>query len=116
MTWTEGRVALLGDAAHPTLQYLAQGACMAMEDAVCLADELGRNGVSTDALQRYQNRRRLRTARVQLQSREVGTHIYHPDGAHAELRNAVMRAKSEDDWYDAIAWLYGATGLDSAPA
>ncbi len=113
MDWTEGRVALLGDAAHPMMQYMAQGACMAMEDAVCLADELGRE-VSEAALVRYQNRRRLRTARVQLQSREMGTHVYHPEGAHAGLRNAVMRARSAQDWYDQVAWLYGSTGLDGA--
>lgn len=113
MGWTEGRVALLGDAAHPMMQYMAQGACMAMEDAVCLADELGRE-VSAAALVRYQDRRRLRTARVQLQSREMGTHVYHPEGAHAALRNAVMGAKSAEDWYDQVAWLYGSTGLGGA--
>ena len=113
MNWIEGRVALLGDAAHPMMQYMAQGACMAMEDAVCLADELGRE-VSADALARYQERRRLRTARVQLQSREMGTHVYHPEGAHAALRNAVMRARSAEEWYDQVAWLYGSTGLDGA--
>jgi len=56
----------------------------------------------------------LRTARVQLMSRLIGDHIYHPDGAHAALRNALMRAKSTADWYDDLAWLYGGTGLDHA--
>ena len=111
--WTEGRVALLGDAAHPMLQYMAQGACMALEDAVCLADEMGGSDDPASALASYAARRRLRTARVQLQSREVGTHVYHPEGAHAELRNAIMAAKTPEDWYDTIAWLYGATGLDN---
>ncbi len=105
--WTEGRVALLGDAAHPMLQYFAQGACMAMEDAVALADELGKGGRAEDALNAYAARRRLRTARVQLQSREIGDHVYHPDGVHADLRNQVMRAKSPGDWYDILEWLYG---------
>jgi 2-polyprenyl-6-methoxyphenol hydroxylase-like FAD-dependent oxidoreductase len=45
LTWTDGRVALLGDAAHPMLQYFAQGACMAMEDAVCLSAELEQGGM-----------------------------------------------------------------------
>lgn len=49
----------------------------------------------------------LRTARVQSQSREIGTHIYHLAGAHAALRNGIMRAKSPTDWYDALEWLYG---------
>jgi salicylate hydroxylase len=54
----------------------------------------------------------LRTARVQLQSRAVGEHVYHPAGAHALLRNAVMAAKTQEEWRDALAWLYGAAGLD----
>jgi salicylate hydroxylase len=110
--WTDGRVALLGDAAHPMLQYFAQGACMAMEDAVCLAhmaesfpDDLER------AFEAYRSRRVLRATRVQLQSRAIGEHIYHPSGAHAALRNAIMRAKSADDWYDTLGWLYGGSGL-----
>ena len=62
----------------------------------------------------YQKMRRTRTARVQLQSREIGDHIYHPAGAHAELRNQIMSAKSADDWYDVLQWLYGSNGLDGA--
>lgn len=112
--WVDGRVALLGDAAHPMLQYFAQGACMAMEDAVCLAAEMeAAEGNTLKALNTYNRKRALRTARVQLQSREIGQHIYHPTGAHAELRNAIMGAKSPENWYDAVAWLYGSTGLDS---
>ena len=114
MDWVDGRVALLGDAAHPMLQYFAQGACMAMEDAVCLSHEVGQGGDIGQALVNYQNRRRLRTARVQLQSREIGEHVYHPAGAHAALRNAVMSARTPSDWYDQIDWLYGSTGLEGA--
>ena len=115
MTWVDGRVALLGDAAHPMLQYFAQGACMAMEDAVALAHEMeAASGDTERALSAYAARRVLRTARVQLQSREIGQHIYHPAGAHAALRNAVMRAKLADDWYAAIDWLYGSTGVEAA--
>jgi 2-polyprenyl-6-methoxyphenol hydroxylase-like FAD-dependent oxidoreductase len=110
--WVDGRVALLGDAAHPTLQYLAQGACMAMEDAVCLSHELGTNPSDpATALQAYRARRILRTARVQLLSREIGEHIYHPAGPHSALRNTIMSAKSNEDWYDTLAWLYGSNGL-----
>lgn len=113
MNWVDRRVALLGDAAHPMMQYFAQGACMAMEDAVCLSAEMEANSGDIErALQSYQARRRLRTARVQLQSRAIGEHIYHPAGAHAELRNAIMRAKTPDDWYDVVQWLYGSTGLE----
>jgi salicylate hydroxylase len=115
MTWVDGRVALLGDAAHPMLQYFAQGACMAMEDAVCLSALIdSQNADICSVLMAYQEKRHLRTARVQLQSREIGEHVYHPSGAHAALRNAVMSARSADDWYDQIDWLYGSTGLEGA--
>ena len=114
MDWVDGRVALLGDAAHPMLQYLAQGACMAMEDAVCLSHEMAGANDPARALHAYQDRRRLRTARVQLQSRAIGEHVYHPAGAHAALRNAVMSARGPHEWYDQIDWLYGSTGLEGA--
>ncbi|WP_425044969.1 3-hydroxybenzoate 6-monooxygenase [Primorskyibacter sp. S87] len=108
MKWTDGPVGLLGDAAHPMLQYFAQGACMAVEDAVCLSDALSDPKADPgSALLAYQNARALRTARVQLQSREIGNHIYHPEGAHAALRNQIMRSKSPQDWYEALGWLYG---------
>ena len=111
--WVDGRVTLLGDAAHPMLQYLAQGACMAIEDAVCLSEAM-KSGLSNieASLLNYQNNRIIRTARVQLQSREIGKHVYHPDGAHALLRNKIMKSKSQDEWHDNIEWLYGGTGLD----
>jgi 2-polyprenyl-6-methoxyphenol hydroxylase-like FAD-dependent oxidoreductase len=110
--WIDGRVALLGDAAHPMMQYFAQGACMALEDAVCLSNMVD---VHPDdhpsALENYRKQRVLRTARVQLQSRAIGEHVYHPAGAHAVVRNAIMSAKSSKDYYDHLAWLYGGTGL-----
>ena len=111
--WIDGRVALLGDAAHPMLQYMAQGACMAMEDAVCLARMVADSpGDIEKALTAYRDRRILRTARVQIQSRALGDHVYHPGGPHAALRNAIMRNKSQQDWYQDLAWLYGSTGLE----
>jgi 3-hydroxybenzoate 6-monooxygenase len=118
--WVDGRVALLGDAAHPMLQYMAQGACMAMEDAVCLSHMLathggtGQAGGIEAALEAYRAQRFLRTARVQLMSRAMGEHVYHPAGAHALLRNAIMSAKDSAAWYETVAWLYGGTGLDAA--
>ncbi|MEZ5787063.1 MAG: 3-hydroxybenzoate 6-monooxygenase [Xanthobacteraceae bacterium] len=109
--WQDGRVVLLGDAAHPMLQYAAQGACMAMEDGMVLAEAIAARGGEIEAgLDDYVAARVLRTARVQLQSREIGDHIYHPAGAHAELRNAIMRAKTPTEWYDALEWLYGGAG------
>jgi 3-hydroxybenzoate 6-monooxygenase len=113
--WVDGRVALLGDAAHPMLQYMAQGACMAMEDAVCLSHLVAAQpGHIEQALDAYRSRRVLRTTRLQLLSREMGEHVCHPAGAHAQLRNAVMRAKTQEDWYDVLQWLYGGSGLDDS--
>jgi salicylate hydroxylase len=113
--WADGRVVLLGDAAHPMLQYLAQGACMALEDAVNLSHHLELAGGDLDAafaaygLDRFQ-----RTGRVQIYSRLMGDYIYHPDGGRAALRNAVLRSSTPEQHYDRIAWLYGVTGLGAA--
>jgi 3-hydroxybenzoate 6-monooxygenase len=112
LNWTDGRVTILGDAAHPTLQYMAQGACMAMEDAVCLAHEVGiQRADFAGAFEAYRAKRVHRTARVQIQSRLVGDHIYHPDKGHAALRNAMMSSMSPDEYFDSVAWLYGGSGL-----
>jgi 3-hydroxybenzoate 6-monooxygenase len=111
--WVDGRVVLLGDAAHPMLQYFAQGACQAMEDAVCLSHMLSHHDDQAVALEHYRAQRFPRTARVQLLSRAIGEHIYHPAGDHARLRNAIMSAKTSEDYYQDLAWLYGGTGLDA---
>ncbi|MEI9926346.1 MAG: 3-hydroxybenzoate 6-monooxygenase [Bradyrhizobium sp.] len=112
--WVDGRVTLLGDAAHPMLQYFAQGACMALEDSVCLSHMLGSYpDDQATALAQYRAQRFPRTARVQMMSRAIGEHIYHPDGEHARLRNAIMSAKSSEDYYRDLGWLYGGTGLGS---
>lgn len=113
--WVDGRVALLGDSAHPMLQYFAQGACMAMEDAVALSHCVEHHGDNTEnALQRYQEMRKVRTARVQMNSRLIGEYIYHPDDAKAAVRNHVMRGMSPDDWYQQLNWLYGSNGLEDS--
>jgi len=111
--WVDGRVTLLGDAAHPMLQYYAQGACMAMEDAVCLSHMMDRHvGDIDQAFAAYNEQRMIRTARVQLGARAIGDHIYHPDGAHARVRNHIMSNMTVEDYYDSLEWLYGGTGLD----
>jgi salicylate hydroxylase len=112
-TWTDGRVALLGDAAHPMLQYFAQGACMAMEDAVCLSHCVAHHDDIETALLRYQQMRVVRTARVQMNSRLIGDYIYHPDDAKAAVRNHVMSGMTPEDWCEKLAWLYGSNGLDN---
>jgi salicylate hydroxylase len=114
LDWVDGRVALLGDAAHPMLQYFAQGACMAMEDAVCLAHMFARHdGDIETALDRYMRTRRVRTARVQIDSRLIGDYIYHADGALAEVRNHIMSNLTAEQWFDRLGWLYGGNGLDT---
>ncbi|SMX51248.1 3-hydroxybenzoate 6-monooxygenase [Actibacterium lipolyticum] len=109
--WVDGRVALLGDAAHPMLQYFAQGACMAMEDAVCLSHCFDNYDDDETALRKYQEQRLVRTARVQMNSRLIGEYIYHPDDAKAAVRNHVMSNMSPDDWCQQLNWLYGSNGL-----
>jgi len=114
--WVDGRAVLLGDAAHPMMQYFAQGACMALEDAVCLAEMLDGHRDDLDrGLEAYRAQRVVRTARVQLQSRAIGDHIYHPAGAHAQVRNAILRAKTTEDFHRDLAWLYGGPN-QSAPS
>ena len=105
--WTYGRVTLLGDAAHPTTQYMAQGACMAMEDAVTLGEALRVHGNDwTGALELYQRSRIARTARIVLSSREMGR-IYHARGVERLVRNDLWRGRPPERFYDALEWLYG---------
>lgn len=103
--WSSGNVTLLGDAAHPTLQYLAQGAIMAMEDAAVLADEISRNGVDySRAFLAYQHRRMNRTARVVLTARLFGE-IIHAGGGARLLRNELALRRSPVEPWE-VDWLY----------
>jgi 2-polyprenyl-6-methoxyphenol hydroxylase-like FAD-dependent oxidoreductase len=105
--WSNGRVTLLGDAAHPMLQYLAQGACMATEDAVVLAEKVAASPEDLPgAFIAYQQDRYLRTGRVQIMARVYGD-FYHARGVTAELRDLALAGRTPDQSYDGIAWLYG---------
>jgi salicylate hydroxylase len=105
--WVFGRTTLLGDAAHPTTQYMAQGACMAMEDAVTLGEALKACDHDWDAaLQLYQHNRVARTARIVLSGREMGR-LYHAAGVERLVRNSLWKGRSQERFYDAIEWLYG---------
>ena len=105
--WSFGRVTLLGDAAHPTTQYMAQGACMAIEDAVTLGEALRVHGNDIEkAFDLYQRSRVARTARIVLSSREMGR-IYHAKGVERLVRNDLWRGRSPERFYDAMEWLYG---------
>jgi 3-hydroxybenzoate 6-monooxygenase len=105
--WSFGRTTLLGDAAHPTTQYMAQGACMALEDAVTLGEALRVNGNDfVKAFDLYQRSRVARTARIVLSGREMGR-IYHAKGVERLVRNELWKGRSPERFYDAMEWLYG---------
>lgn len=115
--WSRGRVTLLGDAAHPMLQYLAQGANMAIEDAVVLAALVSLNGGDfARAFVQYEDARYLRTARVQITARYYGD-IYHASGVVRELRNLWL-APSDPPAPpgQAMAWLYDGIQVPGDPA
>ena len=104
--WHKGRVVLLGDAAHPTLQSLAQGACMAIEDGACLADCIAAAGDNYQAaFRRYESARLVRTARVTLESRYIWD-VYHADGIAREVYWQMLGERSEADTFQCLGWLY----------
>ena len=108
--WSDRRVTLLGDAAHPMLQYLAQGAGQAIEDAVVLGEALRfAGGDVAQAFQDYQQARYLRTGRVQLTARFYGD-IYHASGVQRELRNQLFRGGKESAGFAGLKWMYD--GID----
>jgi salicylate hydroxylase len=102
--WSTGKLALLGDAAHATLPFLAQGANMALEDAVVLAREIAARSVP-DAFQSYEHQRRPRTARIQEQSRRM-SRIYHASGPLALARNLTLTLASPDFALRRLDWIY----------
>jgi salicylate hydroxylase len=98
---------LLGDAAHPVLPYLAQGAALAVEDAVALAASLeSSRGAPAAAFARYQSLRMDRAARVQAQASRLGR-IYHLGGPAAAARNFVLKRKRPEALLRGFDWLYG---------
>jgi 3-hydroxybenzoate 6-monooxygenase len=104
--WTRNRITMLGDAAHPMLQYLAQGACQALEDAVTLADCVERYGSCVErAFLAYQEVRSAHTAKVQRAARAFGD-LWHRQPAELESRNQLLARRSHDD-YSELDWLYG---------
>jgi len=113
MTWVYGRIALLGDAAHPPLQYIAQGAIMAIEDGYVLAEHLAANPDNwAAALTAYQAVRPEHCRRVVTASRDWGA-LWHLDGEKRERRNGILRARDPRD-YSFVDWLYSITALTPA--
>jgi len=88
--WSEGRIALMGDAAHPMLPFMAQGAAMAVEDGWVLAHSLSlhRDNIPI-ALQHYENARKPRATQIQKISKQNAS-LYHQSGVGATLRNAKL--------------------------
>jgi salicylate hydroxylase len=106
--WSAGRVTLLGDAAHPMLPFLAQGACQAIEDAATLARLLGGAPASAvpELLARYEARRKPRATQVQQGSLENATTYHLPDGPAQEARDARYAALAREAPYAARGWLF----------
>jgi len=105
--WSQGRATVLGDAAHPMTQYMAQGACMALEDAVTLGAAITDSDFDfITALRRYETVRIPRTARVLYSAREMGR-IYHAKGVERLVRNQLWIGRTPSQMYDSLQWLYG---------
>jgi len=105
--WHRGRIVMLGDAAHAPLQSLAQGACMAIEDALCLAQAIdAADGAFEIAFRRFEALRVTRTARVQLESRAIWDWLIHPEAIARDVRNATVADWSASHMFDCLAWLW----------
>ncbi|MGZ2748010.1 3-hydroxybenzoate 6-monooxygenase [Burkholderia stagnalis] len=105
--WSAGCATVLGDAAHPMTQYLAQGACQALEDAVTLGTAVkATDGDFAAAFALYERARIPRTARVLYSAREMGR-IYHAKGVERSVRNALWVGRTQERFYDALDWLHG---------
>ena len=105
--WSAGPVALLGDAAHLMLQYFAQGAATALEDAVCLgacADEA--DGDFPAAFRAYNEKRLVRASRVQISAKLLGMLFHAPDGVERLVRNSMYQGRPAERYYDALDWIF----------
>jgi salicylate hydroxylase len=108
--WTDGAIALLGDAVHAMLPFAAQGAGMAIEDAAVLAKCLGEGAGESAAgipaaLKRYARLRRSRVARVQRAARQAGR-IYHLTGPAAFARDLTIKAMGARRMLARQDWIY----------
>jgi salicylate hydroxylase len=111
--WGRGPVTLLGDAAHPVLPYLAQGAAMAIEDAAELGQCLGQSGDDpAGAMRRYEQRRLARTAQTQREARRNGA-IYHMGALAGVMRTLALAALGGERLISRYDWLYGWTPTGS---
>ncbi len=106
LKWSRGRLVLLGDAAHPMLQYAAQGAAQALEDADALATAYKKHGprkIQT-IFHEYEQERIPRSSKVVQFARDIGTFAHH-DGTAKIVRDTILCMHNENN-YDFIKWLY----------
>jgi salicylate hydroxylase len=114
--WSAGRVTLLGDACHPMLPFMAQGAAQALEDGAALTACLTREADVAEALRRYERLRLPRASRIQALSTLNKTRFHLPDGPEQRERDALMASGSTDFSIKAVEWIYGhdASEIDAA--
>ena len=116
--WSAGRATLLGDACHPMLPFMAQGAAQAIEDAASLAAIMARNGGQDipQALQLYESVRLPRTARIQALATHHKQQFHLPDGPAQQERDAQLASGATGFALKAVAWIYGhdAAEIDGA--
>ena len=114
--WHKGRIVLLGDAAHAPLQSLAQGACMAIEDGLCLAELIhAADGDYPAAFRRFEVARLTRTARVQLESRSIWEFYCMSAASSATCATPTVADWDEAHLFDCLSWLYDGAPLPAAP-
>jgi salicylate hydroxylase len=104
-SWSRNRTTLIGDAAHAALPYLAQGAAMALEDAVTLARCTMRADTIAEAFTAYESLRKPRTSRIATASLNL-SRAYHASGPLRLARNAVLRMTDPAGFLDRMAWIY----------
>jgi 2-polyprenyl-6-methoxyphenol hydroxylase-like FAD-dependent oxidoreductase len=117
-SWSRGRVALLGDACHPMLPFMAQGAAQALEDGATLTACLTREADVATALRLYESLRLPRATAIQAASTENKTRFHLPDGPQQRERDAAMAGGGTDFALKAVEWIYAhdAAAVDaSAP-
>jgi salicylate hydroxylase len=104
-TWSKNRTVLVGDAAHASLPYLAQGAAMALEDACVLSNAIQNAGELESAFRNFSESRFKRTAAIQKKSRQLGT-IYHAKGMLRQVRNSILKAAPSPLFKNGLSWVY----------
>jgi salicylate hydroxylase len=104
-SWSRNRTVLIGDAAHASLPYLAQGAAMALEDACVLSGKLNAADDIPSAFHDFSDLRFTRTSAIQKRSRQLGR-IYHAKGILRQARNDVLKVTPPKRFINQLSWIY----------